>query len=235
MSNEELTFYSSSYCPFVQRSWLVLLEKNIEHKYVEIALRDENKELYGERKRQVYPWLYEMNPSGTVPIIKHGDKVLYESLVICDYLDEAYPSEVKLMPTDPYQRALVKLLISHIGNIVPMLYQAMGKAGEKDQQDANEALIKKLDFLNSEMIRIGQDGPYMIGKQMTMADIAFVPFLARMVIVLGHFRKFEIPARLTRLIKWYETMKERESYKKTLLEDFEGRMIDVYGTHYVKK
>jgi len=174
--SDKVIFYTSDYCPFAQRTWLVLLEKKIDFEHVEIALRDENKQLYGERKREVYPWLYEMNPAGTVPVIKHGDNVLYESLVICEYLDEAFTTGTKMMPSDPYRRGLVRLMINHIAGIVPLMYQSMSKTIEKEQQEVNDTLIKKLDFLNSEMIRVGQDGPYMLGSEITLADAAFIGF-----------------------------------------------------------
>jgi glutathione S-transferase len=34
--DEPITLYSGWFCPFVQRSWITLEEKNIPYKYVEI-------------------------------------------------------------------------------------------------------------------------------------------------------------------------------------------------------
>jgi len=232
--SDTLTFYGNKYCPFVQRSWIVLKEKNIPFDYVEIDLADENKQPLGEKKREIYPWLYDMNPLGTVPVMKHGDKVLYESLVICDYLEDSFSQSPKFFPVDTFKRGQGRLLITHIGNIVPMIYQALGKSGAKEQQESLEALTKKLELLESEMKKASPEGPFMLGSEISMADIAFIPFFARLVILLSHYRQYQVPAKLTRLLTWYETMKKRESYVSTLVPNFEEKVVDVYA-FYVKK
>ncbi len=42
-----------------------------------------------------------------VPALVVNDKILVESMAICEYLDEAYP-DVKLLPTDPFKRCDVR-------------------------------------------------------------------------------------------------------------------------------
>ena len=63
-------------------------------------------------------WFLAMNPLGKVPTIKfESDKILYESLVICDYLDEKYP-EPKLHPSDCYQKAVDKMLVECLNKVI---------------------------------------------------------------------------------------------------------------------
>src|SRR5262245_47546256 len=45
-----------------------------------------------------------LNPNGVVPTLVHDGKVVLESSVICQYLDEVFPKPA-LMPLDPYARA----------------------------------------------------------------------------------------------------------------------------------
>lgn len=46
-------------------------------------------------------WLLEKSPLGKVPCIElEGGEILYESLVIAEYLDDTYPQN-KLYPNDP--------------------------------------------------------------------------------------------------------------------------------------
>jgi hypothetical protein len=49
-------------------------------------------------------WIRERYPAGLVPILEKDGRVVYESSVCNDYLDEIYP-EPKLTPSDPYEKA----------------------------------------------------------------------------------------------------------------------------------
>ncbi|KAG0421767.1 hypothetical protein HPB47_002361 [Ixodes persulcatus] len=52
-----------------------------------------------------------------VPILQQDSKVLYESVVLFEYLDEIYGAE-KLIPADPYCKAKDKLFIDVVTNWV---------------------------------------------------------------------------------------------------------------------
>ena len=49
------------------------------------------------------------NPKGQVPVLVDGDLTLYDSTIIIEYLDEAYPA-FPLLPREPVARALTRLL-----------------------------------------------------------------------------------------------------------------------------
>jgi glutathione S-transferase len=59
------------------------------------------------------PDYLKMNPGGFVPTLVHDDRILTESRVICEYLNEAFPGPA-LMPEDPYERAKVSLWTKQI-------------------------------------------------------------------------------------------------------------------------
>jgi glutathione S-transferase len=59
------------------------------------------------------PEYLAMNPNGVVPTLLHGKRVLYESSVIAEYLDELYP-EPPLRPADAYDRALMRNFVRWI-------------------------------------------------------------------------------------------------------------------------
>jgi len=60
------------------------------------------------RGEQFAPGYVALNPKAVVPTLVHDDKVVTESTVICEYLDEAFP-EHPVYPPDPWQRAKVRL------------------------------------------------------------------------------------------------------------------------------
>lgn len=54
-------------------------------------------------------WFKAINPRGQVPALVDGDKVITESTVICEYLEDEYPTEVTLRPANSYGRAQMRV------------------------------------------------------------------------------------------------------------------------------
>ena len=54
-------------------------------------------------------WFKAINPNGQVPALVDGDKVITESTVICEYLEDEYPTAVKLRPDNSYDRAQMRV------------------------------------------------------------------------------------------------------------------------------
>jgi glutathione S-transferase len=65
------------------------------------------------RGEQHAPEYLKMNPNGVVPTLLHDERVLYESSVICEYLDECFP-EPPIRPADPYPRAVMRNFVRWI-------------------------------------------------------------------------------------------------------------------------
>jgi glutathione S-transferase len=63
------------------------------------------------------PLYLALNPNGVVPTLVHGGRVIFESSVICQYLDETFP-EPALMPEDPYGRAQARTWLKVFDDIV---------------------------------------------------------------------------------------------------------------------
>ncbi len=60
------------------------------------------------RFEQHEPWFVEINPNGQVPVLVHDGKVITESTVINEYLDDVFP-EPPLRPADPVYRAQMRI------------------------------------------------------------------------------------------------------------------------------
>jgi len=65
------------------------------------------------RGDQHRPEYLKLNPNGVVPTLVHDGKVIIESTLIIEYLDEVFP-DTPLMPTDPYERAQARLWMKKI-------------------------------------------------------------------------------------------------------------------------
>ena len=65
-------------------------------------------------------FLLERNPKGLVPVLEMNGHVVCESAVICDLLDELYPEQRPLYPTDPFSKAKDKMTIDFFNSTVSM-------------------------------------------------------------------------------------------------------------------
>jgi glutathione S-transferase len=204
--SQTLHFYFNPNCPYAHRSWIALLELGIDYEPVEIELGKDNKT----------DWFRAMNPNGTVPTIKRGDDVVYESLVVNEYLCDLYQSD--LLPATPAQRAKARILISRCdAKLVKLSYSYLSHKRSQDETKDDQLrsqLEEELRFLDSAIAESG--GTYFLGDKLTLTDIAYIPFFQRMSITLKSFKDFDISAlNLPHLNAWLEAIAQRESYQKT--------------------
>ncbi len=55
------------------------------------------------------PWFTKINPNGQVPALDHDGKVITESTVICEYLEDVFADTPALRPADPFVRAQMRI------------------------------------------------------------------------------------------------------------------------------
>ncbi|KAI1391625.1 putative glutathione-S-transferase theta, GST [Hypoxylon trugodes] len=215
-----LKLYGSWFCPFVQRAWMVLHEKRIPYQYVEI--NPYNKD----------PDFLALNPRGLVPTLAvEGEKPLYESMVVCEYLNEAYPNENanggSLFPIDVYQRARCRLWIDHIEKkIVPGFYRFIQHTPEKEYsiEDARANFLGHIKTLVREME--SNNGPWFLGQSFSLVDIALAPWAKRLFLI-DHYKPggVGIPAAgdeeevWARWRTWFDAITSRSSVQSTWSDD----------------
>jgi RNA polymerase-associated protein len=162
-----MKLYDAARCPYCARVRIALAEKGIDYEPVEIDLRNRP------------DWIYELNPSGKVPVLDDGF-VLPESAVIMEYLDERY-REPALLPDDPARRAAARLQVFRFDELLGDDYYAFRRG------DAN-ALAERLATLP-------------VGDHL-FVDIAFAPWVIRARDMLG----VTLPARLE---SWLDELARR--------------------------
>jgi RNA polymerase-associated protein len=158
------TLYDAARCPYCARVRIVLAEKGIAYQPVEIDLDDRP------------AWIYDLNPTGRVPVLEDDGFVLPESLVVMEYLDERHP-EPALMPADAADRAAVRLLCERFDDLGDPYYDLMYDR----VPDAHSRLERELARLDALLAA----RPYLSGRDYGLADIAYVPWILRVETRLG--------------------------------------------------
>ena len=122
------------------------------------------------------PALLAKSPLGKVPYFEIGDKVLFESQVMLEYVEATYPQK-PLLPADTFEAARIRELIQymelHLELVARELY-AEAFFGGKISDETKVRVQKLLKRTIAGFGRIARFSPYIAGDQFTMADCAAI-------------------------------------------------------------
>ena len=199
-----IKLYDFKSSPNCQRVKVVLAEKKLPYEIVPIDLT---------KKEQKTPEYLKLNPYGKVPVLTDDSTVLYESLVINEYLEEKYPSP-PLMPKEPAKKAQARILVDYGMAHFDSPYQKLRMELMKEKKDQSQPII---DGAKAELRKLLQrfedelgDQEYLLGD-FSLADADLIPRFTR----LEGFGVLP-DASLPRLGKYLDRMKARPSVKALL-------------------
>ena len=172
--SESLALYgywrsSSSY-----RVRIALNLKGLGYEYRPVHLVRDGGEQHLDRFRQ-------LNPLGLVPVLIHGDRVIVQSMAICEYLDDAFNAQ-PLLPSDALGKARVRGIAQSISSeIQPLNNLALLQYLEHEMGQSTEAINKWIGhwlhrgFAAVEAWLADASGRYCHGDRPGLADCFLVP------------------------------------------------------------
>lgn len=165
------------------------------------------------KKEQKRPEFLKLNPYGKVPVIDDDGKVLFESCIINEYLDEKYPNP-PLTPKDPYLRGRGRVLVDYALNYLHEPYWALRGEMLKNTSERDASVIaekqRALRDLLQYLEEVLGDKLYFLGA-VSLTDIDVLPRFLRM----ESYGALPAPS-LSRLGAWLTRMKERSSVRAIL-------------------
>jgi glutathione S-transferase len=150
-------------CRWSVRNIAALIEKQADFRLVDVAEAD------GGNKAA---WYMDLTPFGKTPALRHGDRIVIESLVINEYIDEVAPGRA-LLPRDPLVRAWARTWTAYCDQEI-MKHVRLAIAGEMEQrQKALQDLDASLTTLETNVFRHASPGDFWGGSQPSHTDICY--------------------------------------------------------------
>ncbi|HEX5305451.1 MAG TPA: glutathione S-transferase N-terminal domain-containing protein [Dyella sp.] len=118
--------------------------------------------------------LIDLNPYASTPTLVDRDLTLYDTPVVCEYLDERYPHP-PLMPIDPLSRARLRLAAVRIErDWLPEvdIIRAGGRPADAARKRLREQLLASLPLFKA--------AKFFLNPEMSLADCLVAPVVWRL-------------------------------------------------------
>jgi glutathione S-transferase len=199
-----ITLYDAVPSSNSDRVKIVLHEKELAYDRITLDLA---------KKEQRRPEFLKLNPYGKVPVINDDGKVLFESCIINEYLDEQY-RQPALMPEDPYLRGRGRVWVDYGLNYTHEPYWALRGEMLKKASERNSTVMEEKRQTLRELLQYLEDAlgekSYFLGD-ISLTDIDILPRFLRM----ESYGALPAPS-LPRLSAWLQRMKARPSVRAVL-------------------
>lgn len=198
-----IKLYDFSLSPRARKVRITLAAKGLAYEKVPIDITK------GEQKTPEY---LAIHPYGKVPALQDNGTTVYESTIIMEYLNEAYPTP-PLLPDDRGQRARARVLMHYADNpyehavatlAAELLLKPM-QGGATDHETVSQAtttLNQCFDYLINEL----GNNDFLVGSTLTLADIPYVSWALL-------FPRLDVDIPHPRLEAWINRLKEQPSVR----------------------
>ncbi len=192
---------SHQLCPYVQRAAIVLREKRLPFRQVHIDLANKP------------DWFLKVSPLGKTPVLMVGSEAIFESAVICEYLEEV--AAPHLHPKDPLDRARHRSWVEFGSSLLQSIGAFYGSPDDVALQARARDVRQRLEQVE----RVLDSGPYFAGAAFSVVDAAFGP-------VFRYFDAFEaiddfgFTDGLPKVRRWRAALAERSSVAQAVGPDY---------------
>lgn len=188
-------------CPYVQRAAIVLAEKGVayERRDIDLAAKPD--------------WFLAVSPLGKTPVLLTGGAAVFESAVICEYLDETHAP--RLHPSDALLRAQQRSWME-FGSA---LLNAIGAFYNAADEQALAACAADIHQRFKQVEAALGEGPFFVGGQFGMVDAVFGPVF-RYLDVFDGIADFGMLEGLPRTAAWRTALAARPSVRQAVSADY---------------
>jgi len=197
----KLTLISHALCPYVQRAIIALKEKGIAYERIDIDLSAKP------------DWFLAISPLGKTPVLLAGEQPVFESAVICEYLEDTLGPA--LHPGDALERAQHRAWIEFASATLNGIWTFYTAKDDAAYAAAGAALKDRFAQLDAML----GDGPYFGGKQFSLVDAAFAPVF-RYFDVFDAASGVDLFAGTPKVRAWRQTLSQRKTVKDAVTAEY---------------
>jgi glutathione S-transferase len=204
-----LTLISHPLCPYVQRAAVAMAEKGIANERIDIDLGDKP------------AWFLQLSPLGKTPVLLVDGQPVFESAVICEYLDETVAP--RLHPQDALARARHRGWMefgSAVLSAIGAFYSAPDEAALADRAAALQRMFAQVE---AQLALRSEAGPYFAGARFTLVDAVFGPVF-RYFDVFDRIGDFGVFTGLPHVAVWRAALAARPSVAGAVGADYGDRL-----------
>ncbi len=198
---QQLTLISHKLCPYVQRAAIAMREKNLAFERMDIDLANKP------------AWFLQQSPLRKTPVLLVQGQAIFESAVICEYLDEV--ATPRLHPADALRRAQHRAWMEFGSTLL----NAIGAFYNAPDETALQAKAKEMHAKFSQIERVLSEGPYFSGLAFCMVDAAFGPVF-RYLDVFDTIGDFGFLVGLPKVQAWRQQLAKRPSVQQAAHPDY---------------
>ena len=193
-----LTLFDDVFSPYARKVRIALYEKDVPFERV--------RALHGDCNRTDF---LHVNPRAEVPALVDGDFQLFDSTVICEYIEDRYP-DPPLYPKDAERRATCRLIEDLADTQLDAALYAITliEFGRGESHPAmHDAAARDMRRLYGDLERHVAEKHFFCGDEFSIADIAVAPH-----VMAATFLGFSPdPAQQPNLAHWMDRVQERPS------------------------
>jgi glutathione S-transferase len=189
-----------AWCPYCQKVWLWLEEKQIPYRIEKITMF-----CYGEKET----WYKRKVPSGMLPALELDGRIITESDDILIALERAF-GPLSLGMTDPAVRPLRQL--ERLLFRVWCAWLCYPTRSLQDDQRSREQFTGVVAQIEAALSRT--PGPYFL-EHFGTADVIFTPYVERMNASLYYYKGYSLREENPRFAAWFDAMESRPTYRGT--------------------
>ena len=204
------TLYGADYSVYVRIARMTLEEKGVGYELVPLDIF---------AAEGIPAWYLELQPFARIPALEHDGFRLFETSAIARYVDEAFDGPA-LQPSDPHLRARMSQIIAMLDayGYRAMVWDVAVERLEKTSPDG--ALIagglRQAETVLKVLTSLKAKGPWLLGEQLTLADLHAAPIIAYFVKVA---EGRDLLARFADMRDWYARVADRASFARTAKVD----------------
>ena len=203
----QLKLISHKLCPYVQRAVIALTEKGVPFERIDIDL--DNKP----------DWFLKISPLGKTPVLVVGDKAIFESAVILEYLEE---TQLKpLHPKDPLARAEHRAWIEFNSAVLADIWGLEIATDEATFLAKAKQLEARLALLEKRLVGT----PWFDGETFSLVDAVFGPAF-RYFDIIDEIGDFGIFANTPKIVQWRKNLRQRPSIRNAVSADYPQLLRD---------